>query len=108
MTPPLLLLLKLTAQETGGGFKASIKARQKRTMQQIKRCNASADGLLVLANHTFVCYMAAAAGRKVGEDEWRGDTPTFDEESCTMMIKIALQPEAVLSKWHICPPFCGW
>ena len=53
----------------------------KEGMQQIKRCNASADGLLVLANHTFVCYMAAVAGRKVGEDEWRGDTPTFDEES---------------------------
>ena len=84
MTLPLQLLLKLTLQETGGGFKtgcASIKTRQKRAMHQIKQCDASADGLLVLANHTFVCYMAAVAGRKFGEDEWRGDTPTFDEES---------------------------
>ena len=43
--------------------------RAKQAMHQIKQCNASADGLLVLANHTFVCYMAAVAGRKVGEDE---------------------------------------
>ena len=62
--------------------------RAKQAMHQIKQCNASADGLLVLANHTFVCYMAAEAGRKVGEDEWRGDTPTFDEESHTMMVII--------------------
>ena len=45
---------------------ASIKRGQNKRMHQIKQCNASADGMLVLANHTSLCYMT---GRKVEEDE---------------------------------------
>ena len=49
------------------GDRGRVENRGSINQKRAKQGNASADGLL--ANHTVLCYMAAAAGRKGSKDE---------------------------------------